>query len=887
MLLPARYLARALILALALEARGDLEQHLAAGDLVAAEAELEELAAEWRDTAEKDPSPEHRLSHARVLQALGTVERQLDRADEAAGHLTTALNLAKDSPADAADIREALALSLQDLGDLAAAEPLLRETLAFRENRPDPEPALAATRDHLGLLLLQLGRYPEAAALLQAAFDATPATDPVALARRHGHLGRYRHTLGSHARALQHFEKALALLDGRAEEAELRLALVSQQALAHLRLGDLEEARTGFESAANTARTLFRGREGSAAPHLNNLGTFAMATGDPETARAAFAECLAMLEAARGPDHPALIAPLNNLGAALQELGNYDEARTHLERAAALQQRHLPPGHLRVAETARNLARNAVLAGDPAAPALTARATELGLGLLDRLIREGSETERLNFLQRIDLLSLPCSAGDAPAIAATLAASKARLLDALLAGPSSGRVPTAAEIRDALPPGAAFVDFCRYTETTRDAVLRYGAVVHAPGKDPAWIRLGTEAQLRGLLDALRLRLEWKAANLSGDTGAAPPLQLRGLLRELHRGFIEPLDAALPPGCSQLVVAPDAALHFLPFAALVTADGTLLCEKLDLLVSVGSARDLLSDDPPPPLSGAPWRLAGVTDFPAATRDAADPLAPVLSHPAALPGTREELRRIREIAPAGTLVHENAQASEDSFRVQSPAPRVLHLGTHSFAIAGGESTAAPIDFDRSAGLLFSSGILLHRAALRATDAPLLDPGDDLLFPAEIAAMPLAGTRLVTLASCHSGSGTAVAGEGVLGLRRAFTLAGAHEVLVALWPVSDQASPDFMQRFYQLALATDHPAQALWQTQREALASGRDFEAAVLHAAPFVLSQRGGLRPLAPMPPPDRPLPWKWLLGLLPLGLFLGGRLARRRAAHAEKR
>lgn len=886
MLPPARNFARALILALALEARGDLEQHLAAGDLAAAEAELEQLATEWRDAATKDPSPGQRLDHARVLQALGTVERQLGRAGEAVPHLTSALDLAADSPADAAAIAEALALSRQDLGELTTAEPLLRGTLAFREKDENPA-ALATTRDHLGLLQLQLGRYPEAAALLQAAFDATPATDPVALARRHGHLGRYRHTLGSHARALRHFEQALALLGDRADEAELRLALVSQQALAHLRLGDLEEARAGFESAADSARSLFRGREIAAAPHLNNLGTFAIAAGDPELARAAFAECLDMFEAAHGPDHPALIAPLNNLGAALQELGNYDEARTSFERAAALQQRHLPPGHLRVAETARNLARNAILAGDPAAPGLVERATGLGLELLDRLIREGSETERLNFLQRIDLVSLPCSAGDAPAIAAVLAASKSRLLDTLLAATPGGRVPTASEIRDALPPQSAFVDFCRYTEITRDAVLRYGAVVHAPGKEPAWIRLGTEDQLRGLLDALRLRLEWKAATLSGSTATAPPLQLRGLLRELHRGFIEPLEAARPPGCRQLVVAPDASLHFLPFAALVTADGSLLCEKLDLLVSVGSARDLVSNNPPPSLSGAPWLLAGVTDFPAAARDPDDPLAAVLSHLAQLPGTRDELRRILEVAPPGTQVRENDQAAESSFSQLSPAPRVLHLGTHSFATATGESTAAPIDFDRSANLLFSSGILLHRAALRSADAPLLDPADDLLFPAEIAALPLAGTRLVTLSSCHSGSGTALSGEGVLGLRRAFTLAGAHEVLVALWPVSDQASPDFMHRFYQLALATDHPAQALWQTQREFLAAGDDFEAAVLHAAPFVLSQRGGPLPLAAIPPPDRTLPWKWLLGLLPLGLFLGGRLARRSAAHAEKR
>lgn len=83
--------------------------------------------------------------------------------------------------------------------------------------------------------------------------------------------------------------------------------------------------------------------------------------------------------------------------------------------------------------------------------------------------------------------------------------------------------------------------------------------------------------------------------------------------------------------------------------------------------------------------------------------------------------------------------------------------------------------------------------------------------------------------------------------------------------------------MARFYQLALATENPAQALWQTQREFLTNPDDLEAAVLLSAPFTLTQRGPALPLGVIPPPSASFPWAWIIPV-PLLLFLIARFSR---------
>jgi len=865
----ARSYALILLSALTFPVTADLESQLASGDFRGAEESLEELASKWENAA---ASQEDEIEWARVLMALGTIERKLLKSEEAELHLRKALELfGSEVPEEALETREALALALQDQGKLEEAEPLLRLNLEAGGPR---------TAAHLGLVMLQQGRYAESGELLARAFEETEASDSVGRARRHHDLGRYWHTLGSHARALEHFDQGLALLDNTPNHLELILSLTSQRALAQLRLHELDAAREGFERAASIAREIHQNQPLAALPHLENLGILALASQNPSSARERFSEALGLLADADLSDHPAAITARNNMGIALLRSGKFEEAKVTLLEARLLQMKHLPEIHLRVAETERNLAIASMQVGDDATRDRVRSANRIGLKVLDQILRHGTETERLNFLERIDLVSLSCTLGDPEVIADLLLASKSRLLDQLIRPTDPVDAPSWQEAQKALDPDTIFLDFCRYQPPGE--LPRYGAILLKSTGTPEWFPLGSEAQLGAWLDALHARLGWKADELAGEPSKPVPFLMEGILRELHTEVLGPIQDSIPKNTSRWLISPDGLIHGVPFVALRDPQDRFLGQSIDMLARLGSGRDLLKSDPVTPLDDKPWLLAGVSRFPSENLDPASHLATILDHPSSLPGTKKELRKIAAIAPEGSL--QQIDISEADLLALDRSHRVIHLSTHSFFLDHEDMSETPIDLDRSADRLFASGILLHRAGLRRPDTPLPAPDDDILFPSEIAKLPLQDTRLVTLSSCHSGVGTSIRGEGQIGLQRALSLAGTREVVSSLWPVSDQGSPEFMERFYQLVIATGNPAQALWQTQRERLTDPDDLDEAVLLNAPFLLTQHGPALALEEIPPAPKRLPWIWFVSL-PLAIFVVARLMKPRKPQAR--
>ena len=81
--------------------------------------------------------------------------------------------------------------------------------------------------------------------------------------------------------------------------------------------------------------------------------------------------------------------------------------------------------------------------------------------------------------------------------------------------------------------------------------------------------------------------------------------------------------------------------------------------------------------------------------------------------------------------------------------------------------------------------------------------------------------------------------------MGLRRGFIQAGAQNLLMTLWPISDEITVQIMSDFYEAAHKTGKAPEALAEVQRNWLVKLRNQKGlvqAVKLAGPFIMSSQG---------------------------------------------
>jgi CHAT domain-containing protein len=182
---------------------------------------------------------------------------------------------------------------------------------------------------------------------------------------------------------------------------------------------------------------------------------------------------------------------------------------------------------------------------------------------------------------------------------------------------------------------------------------------------------------------------------------------------------------------------------------------------------------------------------------------DAISPNADYPD-LPKAATEMKQVEQhFDVRSQTVFMREQANPTAYLAADPKQfAYIHFVAHGVA-----SRTDPLD----------SAIILSRSSA-AEDSFKLHARDIIRHPIR--------ANLVTVSACY-GSGTrSYAGEGPVGLAWAFLRAGAHNVIGALWEVSDEATPQLMGDLYQSVEHGLSPSAALRKAKLTMLHSHKEF-------------------------------------------------------------
>ena len=390
-----------------------------------------------------------------------------------------------------------------------------------------------------------------------------------------------------------------------------------------------------------------------------------------------------------------------------------------------------------------------------------------------------------------------------------------------------------------------FIRFPLYNNSKWTDSILYAALVLL-GRDSVarFIPLFEEKQLQRLLK--------HAATAANDLLAVERLyspKSRGLTDSLYRLIWQPLEPCLQ-GIHSVYYAPAGLLHRIAFQALQTDSTHRLIDKYQLNQLLSTRSVVLPAEPGKRLrTAAVWgdiAYAGSSSTSIAIRgrtrgqnntDTAFSAFNFYNEDTRgirgegwdpLPQTKKEIESLKAVfIHAGIAVRllSGVLASEEAFKsLDGSSPQVLHLATHGFFLPVKESDRKDNDvgsgsntFTVQQNPLFRSGLVLAggNSAWKG-DSIKVQGEDGILTAYEIAQLDLSNTELVVLSACETALGDLEGNEGVIGLQRAFKLAGVKQMILSLWKVPDQATMELMTLFYRGWLGGKSSREALRSAQ-----------------------------------------------------------------------
>ena len=245
--------------------------------------------------------------------------------------------------------------------------------------------------------------------------------------------------------------------------------------------------------------------------------------------------------------------------------------------------------------------------------------------------------------------------------------------------------------------------------------------------------------------------------------------------KLYASLVEPAKKLIPPG-SRVILLPDASLYGLNFETLIVPGAQPHFWIEDVTVITASSLSLLASaaNRAPPREKSLLLVGNALPVPE--------FGPLPQAPAEMQKIEQYFGESRRAILQGPRATPNAYLGSEPGRFS-----YLHFVTHGTA-----SRTRPLE----------SAVILSK-----------EPAGDTykLYARDIVQHHL-NANLVTISACN-GSGTrAYSGEGLVGLSWAFLHAGAHNVIGALWEVSDASTPQLMDSLYGELDQGKDPATAL---------------------------------------------------------------------------
>lgn len=317
-----------------------------------------------------------------------------------------------------------------------------------------------------------------------------------------------------------------------------------------------------------------------------------------------------------------------------------------------------------------------------------------------------------------------------------------------------------------------------------DAVVMYGAL--AWRRDVALVITHDAARI-ALLPHKEYADEAIEALVSGRGNDEAVARVR-------KRLIEPLE--LKESTRRLLISPFGRLAYVPFSLLAPDREVCFAPSATTLALLRTTKVVAEESVVLALGDPQYgKQASVSHSQAAATRGRD-LSP-------LPATRAEVTAIGDVVLLGK------DASETRFRAVLKTKkhwRAVHLACH--------------------------GLVDHKVPARSALVLTSDAKNDgFLQAAELFAQVPVPADLVVLSACETALGRVYTGEGLVGLTRAFMLAGTPRVIASLWKVDDEATQALMLKFYEL-----------WNPEpvEGAVRKGLGAAAALKQAQVFVRSQ-----------------------------------------------